>query len=288
MFNIGEFSKLAQVTTRQLRFYDELGLLVPERTDANGRRYYAASQLARLHRILALKDLGFSLEQVRGLLADHIPVEELRGMLRLRQAESERRAQDELRRHRAIGARLDHLERFDDDPLSVILKRVPEVTWLRTRATVASLADAGALFEHVTATLGTRAFEKQGFFMAVVRSPGLLEEGVDVEAGRALRGPVSEAAVREAPAFEVKALPAVEDTACVVHQGSHDRLLLAYGMLGRWLEREGYRIDGPTREVLLQVPRETDGSDAVTEVQLPVRHVGASTERSGLTAPGRA
>jgi DNA-binding transcriptional MerR regulator len=62
MFKIGDFSKIARVSTRLLRYYDSIGLLSPGRTDpTTGYRYYMADQLARLNRILALKELGLSL-----------------------------------------------------------------------------------------------------------------------------------------------------------------------------------------------------------------------------------
>ncbi len=65
MFKIGDFSKLSLVSVKTLRYYDELGLLKPARVDEfTGYRYYSASQMPRLNRILALKDLGLSLEQV--------------------------------------------------------------------------------------------------------------------------------------------------------------------------------------------------------------------------------
>ena len=64
MFRIGEFSRIAQVSGRLLRYYDEIGLLSPEFTDPQtGYRYYSAHQLPRLNRILVLKELGLSLEQ---------------------------------------------------------------------------------------------------------------------------------------------------------------------------------------------------------------------------------
>ena len=65
MLKIGDFSSLSQVSIKTLRYYDERGLLSPAHVDPQtGYRYYSASQLSRLHRILALKDLGFSLEQI--------------------------------------------------------------------------------------------------------------------------------------------------------------------------------------------------------------------------------
>lgn len=88
MFNIGDFAQYGRVSARMLRHYDAIGLLRPARTDpVSGYRYYEAAQLTRLNRIIALKDLGFSLHQVEAILADEVSVPELRGMLRLRQAE---------------------------------------------------------------------------------------------------------------------------------------------------------------------------------------------------------
>ena len=68
MFRIGEFSKIAQVPASLLRYYDDIGLFRPIDCDRDsGYRYYSVEQLTQLNRILALKDLGLSLEQVKHL-----------------------------------------------------------------------------------------------------------------------------------------------------------------------------------------------------------------------------
>ncbi len=88
MFTIGDFARYGRVSARMLRHYDAIGLLRPARTDpVSGYRFYEAAQLARLNRIIALKDLGFGLQQVAAILDEQVSVPELRGMLRLRQAE---------------------------------------------------------------------------------------------------------------------------------------------------------------------------------------------------------
>src|ERR1700751_4337840 len=96
MFRIGEFAQIAQVSGRQLRFYDQLGLLRPARIDAQtGYRYYTVRQLPRLNSILALKELGLSLEQIGPLLEKEISAAELRGMLTMKRAQIERSLQEE-------------------------------------------------------------------------------------------------------------------------------------------------------------------------------------------------
>ncbi|MGY5123440.1 MerR family transcriptional regulator [Streptomyces nigrescens] len=104
MFSIGDFAQYGRVSARMLRHYDAIGLLRPARTDpVSGYRFYEAAQLARLNRIIALKNLGFSLQQVGAILTEEVSVPELRGMLRLRQAELEAALT-------AAGARLAQVE----------------------------------------------------------------------------------------------------------------------------------------------------------------------------------
>jgi DNA-binding transcriptional MerR regulator len=82
MLKIGEFSRLAQVPPTTLCLYDERGLLKPAWIDRfSGYRYYTLEQLARLNRILALKDLGFSLDQIGEIQRQDLPAAELRGMI---------------------------------------------------------------------------------------------------------------------------------------------------------------------------------------------------------------
>jgi DNA-binding transcriptional MerR regulator len=88
MFSIGEFARHGRVSVRMLRHYDTIGLLQPACVDpVTGYRFYQAGQLADLNRLIALKELGFSLQQVQSILGDQLSAAELRGMLRLRRAE---------------------------------------------------------------------------------------------------------------------------------------------------------------------------------------------------------
>ena len=81
MFAIGEFARLGTISVRKLRHYDEIGLPAPPRVDpVTGYRSYAIAQLRDLNRIVALRGLGFSLAEVRLLLAG-ITSAELQGML---------------------------------------------------------------------------------------------------------------------------------------------------------------------------------------------------------------
>ena len=71
-YTSGQFAKMANVTTRTIRFYDKQNILKPSFTDESGRRFYSDSDFARLQQILLLKYLGFSLEEIRELTIDDI------------------------------------------------------------------------------------------------------------------------------------------------------------------------------------------------------------------------
>jgi DNA-binding transcriptional MerR regulator len=111
MFRIGEFAQIAQVSGRQLRFYDQIGLLRPAHADPQtGYRYYSIQQLPRLNRILALKELGFSLDQIGPLLGNEISLAELRGMLAMKRAQVEHLLSEEQARLRHIESRIAQID----------------------------------------------------------------------------------------------------------------------------------------------------------------------------------
>lgn len=90
MFRIGLFARLCQVSTSALRYYDEIGLLKPEYIDQfTGYRYYTGEQVARLNRIMALKDLGFALDDIWQMVNTDLPAAQMKQMLLQRQLELE-------------------------------------------------------------------------------------------------------------------------------------------------------------------------------------------------------
>src|SRR6516165_9745776 len=129
MFSIGEFARLGAVSIRTLRHYDEIGLLPPVEVDpASGYRSYSAKQLRQLNRIVALKDLGLTLAQIRRLF-DGITVDELRGMLLLRQAQLEGELQRQQHHLLGVEARLRHIAQEDDMPADdIVVKQIPPLS----------------------------------------------------------------------------------------------------------------------------------------------------------------
>ena len=69
-YSSGQFARLAEVSVRTIRFYDQHNILKPSYINENGARFYTDTDLARLQQILLLKYLGFSLDDIREMTID--------------------------------------------------------------------------------------------------------------------------------------------------------------------------------------------------------------------------
>ena len=195
MFKIGEFSQLGQVSTRMLRHYDKLGLLTPSHIDEwTGYRYYTIDQLPRLHRIIALKDMGLSLEQINTLLAegDNLPPSELRGMLRMRQADLARELEAKQMQMAQVEARLRQLEQVGQpSPYEVLVKPLPSQAIASMRQIVPDVCEVG----HYCSLIYGRLYNRLHELNITPLSPEITlyhaeeyhETDLDVEMGIAVR-----------------------------------------------------------------------------------------------------
>ena len=186
---IGDFARLGQVSVRMLRHYDAIGLLEPDHVDGgSGYRSYSPEQLSVLNRIVALKDLGLSLDQVRRIVADHVGADELHGMLRLRRTELE----DDMRaasiRLVSVESRLRMIERESEMTIDYVVKPIPAVRLAALTDTLepAELSERiGPMFDQVQTTLtGVHAS-----LATPIATYAEAETGMDVVVGYAYAGP---------------------------------------------------------------------------------------------------
>lgn len=68
-YTVQKLGQLAGVSTRTLRYYDQIGLLQPSRVKSNGYRIYGQSEVNRLQQILFYKELGVSLDMIKEILS---------------------------------------------------------------------------------------------------------------------------------------------------------------------------------------------------------------------------
>jgi DNA-binding transcriptional MerR regulator len=275
MFRIGEFAQIAQVSGRQLRFYDQLGLLQPAHVDQQtGYRYYSIRQLPRLNSILALKDLGLSLEQIGPLLDREMSPAELRSMLTLKRAQLERSLQEEEARLRHIESRIAQIDREGKaDGFDVIVKSTPPTPFLGVNCSCDNMEEVVRMVRTV-AEEGSRQIKPAlRDKLVVVARNDVDAEKLDLDIGFSLTRP-SNASVRIAGDLVLRAteLPAIETMATLVRPGTNAESHTSFGTVGRWIEANHYEIAGPCREIFLESITGPPGFEgALVEIQFPVR-----------------
>jgi DNA-binding transcriptional MerR regulator/predicted transcriptional regulator YdeE len=278
MIKIGEFSKLVQVPVATLRYYDQVGLLKPVEVDRfTGYRYYSAGQLPRLHRILALKGLGFSLEQIGMVLAEGLTPEQMRGMLRLRHAQISQQLVEVQSQLVEVEVRLQQIEREQQlSTYDVILKHVQPLLVASVRAILPTHSAVGSLFGEVYEALGPHVSEalgphpeEGGQTLVLCYDTEFKETNVDGAAAFMLR-----CRVPESGRMRVHELPAAT-MAATVHHGSYNTIGAAHEAILTWIDANGYRVAGPDRELNLYhtMPIRLDNPAYVTEIQYPVEKV---------------
>ena len=282
MFRIGEFSQMAQVTIRTLRHYDELGLLKPVHIDRfTDYRYYTIEQLPRLNRILALKDLGFSLEQIAQSLKDDVSSEQLRGMLMMKQAELEQQVEEEKMRLGRVATRLRQIEQEGKQPeYEVVLKQGMAQTLVSLRETIPTI-DAMvryrcSMYTDVYSWLDDQRIKPIGQELALYHNTEYFEENIEMEAGVIINKTVMPP--QQLPTYgtmRIYELPAAPILASLVHRGSFYDVPQAMSALFIWVGTNGYTASGPYREIHL-FGRENDLTDVehiTLEMQVPVEKI---------------
>jgi DNA-binding transcriptional MerR regulator len=274
MFSIGEFARLGGVSIRTLRHYDEIGQLRPTAVDTDtGYRGYSAAQLGQINRIMALKELGLSLIQVR-LMLDGVTLGELCGMLLLRRAQLEHELDQHKNQLLGIEARLRSIAREDDMPADdIVAKTIPTtgVVVIAGRAPGFGAANIVPVVNQLVAQ-----FDQLGIHDRVKEAgPRIIfyerEHGEDVTVLLAL--PVTEPPAELPVPARYRVLPEIEAAIAVRSGPAASIFPMVYHDLVRWIEERGYHpVPGPGREVWVHDKDDiADPGPQVFEIQLPFR-----------------
>ncbi|MDW7650561.1 MAG: MerR family transcriptional regulator [Bacillota bacterium] len=270
MFKIGEFSGMNKVTVKTLRHYDQIGLLKPARVDGDtGYRYYTAGQLPRLHKILALRQIGFSLSEVILAMDNDVGTEELARFLKRKQVEVTRTIVAEREKLRCIEKYLKALAKEEDGlAYHVIVKELPEVIVASMRKVIPNYdayfqiyPEMGKLMEEQNVKCAVPEY-----CFTIYHDGEYKETDIDVE--------ICEAVTdfgRDTDNLKFKKIAGEETAASVVHKGPYTTIGLAYAAIMEWIEENGYELSGPPRESYIDgIWNKEDPAEWVTEIQVPV------------------
>ena len=267
---IGEFARVGQVTIATLRHYDHCGLLKPNTHDPEtGYRYYTLDQLARLNRILALKDLGFPLEQIARLLEENLSLDQLRTMFALKQAQVQHMIEIERARLARIAAHLSQIEQEGIMPeYEVLLKQVDPLLVASIRSLIPMGDELGQHLATIVAYLDRQHVQHPHPAMLILHSRYKWYDdrmAIDVETAIPLSS-----ALPGNEQINTRTLPGGL-MASNVHIGVDLSIGLAHAALYRWVKDNGYQVIDTPRLLRLQHSEHMHPDQYVTEVQFPVK-----------------
>ncbi len=270
---IGLFSKIAQVTIRTLRHYDEVGLLKPAYIESNtSYRYYVYDQLIRLNQILVLKDAGFSLDQISSMIDQGVTIDEMKRMMNQRKQELTIQISDATQQLKSIDIRLNQLEKFGEKPeYEVVLKQVPALSIAAIRRIVPKPQDMPAyrcrMFDELDEWLSqSKSVVQQEYVFYHMTE--FIEENFDIEVAVSLGSnkgvPNGNVVIYEVPQETV--------VASLIYKGPFMGAGKALLELFTWLGVNGYSATGPVRELHLfgRENHHRDFNNVLVELQVPV------------------
>jgi DNA-binding transcriptional MerR regulator len=273
MFTVGVFARLAGVSAKLLRAYDELGLFRPAWVDPQtGYRFYTPAQLPELRRIIALRDLGMPL----GEIVNVVKTSGLRAALEKRRRELEKERKEVDRRLTALDIRVAMADGGTDAPDVVMrhLKAQNVATLALDLVPDRSVAKGFDELETLVRDLGARSARPAGV---------LIESSADGNAAPALKVEVFvplTKAIAGTDRVNTRTLPEAR-VATMLHRGSYGTIGGARRSLDAWARASGLRTQPAMRILYLQfgsdsepgnrkASRDDQAADRVTEIQLPV------------------
>ena len=270
MYRIGEFSKICRVPVSALRYYGDLGLLPPDTVDPDtGYRYYAVSQLPRLNRILALKGLGLSLDEIGAILNDELSAAELRGMLRLKQAEISQSVTEEQARLSRVENRLRLIEGEGMMPShDVVLKELEPQPVVSMREVSADLQDVGTMIGDGFAALMPAGIMPVAPCFSVYHDADFKPTEADVEVAFPVAHHLDSLPKTPGGRSLTQRVVPGGKAAVIIHEGPYDTIEDSYVAIGNWISDNRLHIAGLVQEAYLVAPDDPGGP--IAEIRIPV------------------
>lgn len=272
MFKIGDFSKVVRVSPRMLRHYEKCGLLYPAEIDKfTGYRQYSARQIPLVVKIVTLRDLGFSINEISDILPHYDDVAYMDNALRAKANLLKANIEAEQGKYNRLIEMQNTMKKEKTIMIEeVVLKKLPPVNVLSLRGIIPHYRDEGMLWEKLGKYVAENNIKCDGGGYSVFYDKEYKEENPDVEIAIPVVAPG-----KNSGEFIYKTYDEIPLAACVRFTGPFDGGYdAADEKLAVWMEENGYTFAGLSRGHVITGPdEELNPENWVAELQTPVQKV---------------
>lgn len=267
MFSIGEFSKINKVTTKTLRYYENIGLLKPGYVDqVNKYRYYTTQQLPKLHQIITLKQMGLSLNEIREVIDKP---EEIEKILVSKEQEILDLIKEEEYKLLRVRSYISNLK-GEKDMKNIIIKSLPKVKVASMRKIIKNYDE---LF-HLCPNIMAKEMERlecvcavPSYCFNIYHDGEYKDSNIDVEICEAILDLKEDSDI-----LKFKEIDGIESAVCILHKGPYSALRETYSYVFDWIESNKYTvIDNPRESYIDGIWNKENEEDWLTEIQIPVK-----------------
>ena len=266
MFRIGEFSKLSRTTIKALRYYDEIGLLKPEKTDDfTSYRFYTTDQLVKLHKIQSLRQMGISIEAIKLIMSG----KSVGAILEQRKAE----LIDEITNVQGQLSRIEFIlsgeEEMKEMNYQAAIKEVPACNVYSRKMKLTCYADYNSAIpetgEKVMKKYPELECSTPGYCFIRYLDGEYREKDISIEFCEAVTKLMPD--FDDIKFFEIPAATVVS----VFHKGAYDGLSKAYAFAFDWVKNNGYTpVELPRENYIDGIWNKESVEEYLTEIQIPI------------------
>lgn len=262
MYKIGEFSKLAKTTIKTLRYYEKEKLLIPFFVDDNGYRYYKAMQLLDLAKIMSLRQIGLSIEEIKNVLNSN----NLNEVLNKRKIIIEK----ELKEYKYQLSKINYLIKENNIMYEVITKELSECIIYYKEGIIKDYNEISNFIissenECKATNPDIKYVEPDYSYMNYLDSEHK-HENIKIRYCKA----VTEMGVSNETIEFVKLKPVF--AICTYHKGDYKNLGNTYAFLMNYIEKNNYKIIDNIRERYINgIWNKEDTNEWLTEIQIPIK-----------------
>lgn len=271
-YQIGEVSKLCNISIKTLRYYDEIELLIPEKIDPySGYRYYSNKQLTLVLVIKHFKEAGFPLKEIKQLLGRE-DLEYNKTKIKEKCKEIDDRINDLIRLKEKLNFCLYERKKqeYTKKEAQIEIKYIPEtyIAYLRSPGVI-SVDEFTVRYCRLMSLIEKNKFHTTKNVMALYYNSCIEFENNDKqEYDIEVCAQISE--TKEIPGLVRKfgGFRAVSS----MHYGSYDNMIEVYRKMVEYINKNGYEICGPAIDnYIVDIISTCDENNYVTELLIPIK-----------------